>query len=503
MFKENNAHLQEEMFNSYSSLHPKIQKRLKKTWAPIFYEHVFCQIDETLFAPLYSLDNGRPNFPVNILLSLEFIKHLKDYTDEELIEQFYYNYQIMYALGLRNLGQLYLALRTFYEFRERVYRYAVESLGKDDLIFAQFEKLTAHFLEVAQINTKEQRMDSTQVRANIKRAGRLSLAYDVLEHAVKACPLEILPEELKRLREPEYRTEVLYRSKGNQAQSRLQEVLNLGAQLLEITASSPSLLAANAIGLLERFLQEQATLDHEQHTWIAKAYKDIAPSSLQSAHDPDATYRKKAGQGQAGYVANLAETCAEENPVQFISDYTLEKNNVSDPQMRQERLPVIREKMAVTDLYTDGAYYSPEVEEQAPGITMHYTNMSGSKPAPEKLPWTAFGILDQQIIVSCPNSQHPAHSYFDKQGKTLSAYFDLHLCQQCPMREACPVKFQKKSAVLRVSQKAVSRPIVVEGLIHNNCNPPKCLKGISCIWIKVTIDSPTIPITSLAESSYM
>ncbi|MCL4514468.1 MAG: transposase [Firmicutes bacterium] len=124
--------------------------------------------------------------------------------------------------------------------------------------------------------------------------------------------------------------------------------------------------------------------------------------------------------------------------------------------MRQERLPVIREKMAVTDLYTDGAYYRPEEEEPAPGITMHYTNMSGSKPAPEKLPLTAFVILDQQIIVSCPNSQHPAHSYFDKQGKTLSAYFDLHLCQQCPMREACPVKLQKKSAVLRVSQKAVS-----------------------------------------------
>ncbi len=167
---------------------------------------------------------------------------------------------------------------------------------------------------------------------------------------------------------------------------------------------------------------------------------------------------KIAGQGQAGYVANLAETCAEENPVQFISDYTLEKNNVSDPQLLKERLPVIQEKMAVTDVYTDGAYYSPEVEQQAQddGITMHYTNMSGSKPAPEKIPLTAFGIEDQQIIVSCPNSQHPAHSYFDKKGKTLSAHFDLHLCQQCPMREACPVKFQKKSAVLRVSQKAVS-----------------------------------------------
>ncbi|KYH31494.1 hypothetical protein MOMUL_22330 [Moorella mulderi DSM 14980] len=54
---------------------------IKAGWAPIYYEHVFCKIDEKKFAPLYCENNGRPNKPVNILLSLEFIKHLYDYTD--------------------------------------------------------------------------------------------------------------------------------------------------------------------------------------------------------------------------------------------------------------------------------------------------------------------------------------------------------------------------------------------------------------------------------------
>lgn len=161
-------------------MNTKTLQRLQNTWAPIFYEHVFFKIDEKPFAVLYCLDNGRPNFPVNILLSLEFIKHLKDYTDEELIEQFYFIYQTMYAVGPR----------TLYEFRERVCQYTVENPGKEDLIFGQFEKLTAHFLDVANINTQEQRMDSTQIMPNIKRAGRLSLAYDVLAQAVKECPLE-------------------------------------------------------------------------------------------------------------------------------------------------------------------------------------------------------------------------------------------------------------------------------------------------------------------------
>jgi len=80
-------------------MRPKIAKMLDNTWAPVFYKEVFCKINEELFAPLYCLDNGRPNRPVNILLSLEIIKHIFDYTDKEILEQFYFNFQVLYALG--------------------------------------------------------------------------------------------------------------------------------------------------------------------------------------------------------------------------------------------------------------------------------------------------------------------------------------------------------------------------------------------------------------------
>jgi len=91
---------------------------LEKSWAPLYYEHVFCKIDEKMFAPLYCTDNGSPNKPVNTLLSLEFLKHLHDYTDEEILEQDYFNYQVNYALGQRNLGELYICEQTLYDFRK-------------------------------------------------------------------------------------------------------------------------------------------------------------------------------------------------------------------------------------------------------------------------------------------------------------------------------------------------------------------------------------------------
>jgi hypothetical protein len=50
---------------------PRIRKKLEKSWAPVFYEYVFCDIDEKPFSVLYS-DTGCPNFPVNILLYINY-----------------------------------------------------------------------------------------------------------------------------------------------------------------------------------------------------------------------------------------------------------------------------------------------------------------------------------------------------------------------------------------------------------------------------------------------
>ena len=86
MFRTNDTHLQEDLFNHYRTMKPSIAKMLEKSWAPVFYKEVFCKINEEIYAPLYCLDNGRPNTPVNILLSLEIIKHQFGFTDEEIID---------------------------------------------------------------------------------------------------------------------------------------------------------------------------------------------------------------------------------------------------------------------------------------------------------------------------------------------------------------------------------------------------------------------------------
>jgi len=65
-------------------------------------------------------------------------------------------------------------------------------------------------------------------------------------------------------------------------------------------------------------------------------------------------------------------------------------------------------------------------DAQIQGITVYYTDMTGRKTSSQKLSYSAFEIEDN--------------------GK---------ICDLCPQKESCRVKFRKKDSVLRVSQKAL------------------------------------------------
>ena len=204
-------------------------------------------------------------------------------------------------------------------------------------------------------------------------------------------------------------------------------------------------------------LPHQTLYDDERKVWLAKENKDIAASSLQSAFDSEATYRKKAGKSHVGYVVNLAETCADDNPIQIVTDYQVEPNSTSDVKMAEESLPKLQETTSVTNCYVDGGYYSSDLIKKAEGlgIQLHYTDMTGRNVTSNKLPYNAFSIEHFETILSCPKLQEPSRSDFNSQSGILSAHFDLNICAQCSLKDQCPVKFQKKDTVLRVSQKSL------------------------------------------------
>ncbi|NLC46994.1 MAG: hypothetical protein GX766_07630 [Firmicutes bacterium] len=133
-----------------------------------------------------------------------------------------------------------------------------------------------------------------------------------------------MPEELSRIIELEFQKDFLYKSSSNDAKAKLQTVLELCAKTVEV-AENNGLGQLEAILLVKRFLEEQASFDLETGTWIVKDNKELNSDCLKSAHDPDAAFIKKGTEEYVGFGANISETCHDDNPVQLITDYIVKK----------------------------------------------------------------------------------------------------------------------------------------------------------------------------------
>ena len=99
------------------------QKILEKSWEKPFSDIIFSNIDEMIFAPLYSdKRNSRPNAPVNVIVGALILK---------------------YALHTTSYENQPLSNRTFSRFRERNAAYELTT-GKDlihDCIVALSENI--------------------------------------------------------------------------------------------------------------------------------------------------------------------------------------------------------------------------------------------------------------------------------------------------------------------------------------------------------------------------
>ena len=84
-FKVNSS--QQISFNdSVFSLTAREKKALANSWAKIFADEIFPNIDEERFSVLYSSKASRPNAPVNVIIGALIIKELFDYSMMRLLK---------------------------------------------------------------------------------------------------------------------------------------------------------------------------------------------------------------------------------------------------------------------------------------------------------------------------------------------------------------------------------------------------------------------------------
>ena len=355
MFKKNEKHLQKSLFSAVNNLPEKQKRRLEESWAKPFYEEVFCRIDEEIFEILYSAKASRPNVPVNILVGLEILKQGNDWTDREMYDQASYNLQVRYALGLTDLEDHPLELRSVYNFRKKLVSHMRET--GENLLEVCFEQMTNEQMIKYDVSGTTQRVDSKQISSNIRMGSRLLLLVEVLQRVWR-----MLTIQDKASWQTEFASytkgsasQYMYRLKGEKHRPKIEEIGALMSQLVSALA--------DGYGQEEEYLILKRVYDEHfkegDDGTKAKENKELSASNLQAVDDQEASYRHKQGKGYVGYVVNVSETVGEQKgDLRLITKVQTAPNATEDATLLAETLPDLVERTGLKKLYTDCLLYT-------------------------------------------------------------------------------------------------------------------------------------------------
>ena len=200
--------------------------------------------------------------------------------------------------------------------------------------------------------------------------------------------------------------------------------------------------------------------------------EQISAESLQSPHDPDATYRRKGGEEYPGrYVVGVSETRDPEAEVQLITDVQVAPNTTDDQVLLKRSLEGQFERdVALEEMTTDGGFTGPEPEEVCSdhGVTLRPTRVRGGKSAPDRLGWEDYEWIcleeGKPTGVVCPQEKEGTVELGEADGR-LTARFDPGVCEGCPLLgEPCRVEERRRGPTMYVSERSVEVAQMRQGL---------------------------------------
>ena len=448
------ANQQLSLFDSFHFQSDRKKRMLENSWAKAFSDHIFLNIDEYIFAPLFSEHtNSRPNAPINVIIGALILKEFTGLTDDEIVESMEFDFRFQYALHTISFEEQPISDRTFSRFRSRCAAY--ELLTGTDLIHECIIKLSKYIADYMNLDGSIKRMDSMMIESNIRRMGRLELLYTCLANLVNAIYEDgvlNLPEKFNHYHYSNDRNKVVYHDKETSAKDKLQTVIDDASELIKLCEKY---YADNKdYQLLLRAIGEQTKPDPDDDSKrVPKDKNDSMDSSvLQNPSDPEATFRSKAGKNHRGYAANIIETVDENGSV--ISDYQYDVNTHSDSKFIKEYLEETPVQEDTVALIADGGYDSEEVRQLAAdkNIGLITTGLSGNTPN-EILGDFTF-TEDGTSVITCPNGYAPKSNNYIRQNGNIRISFEKEQCENCPYKDKCNPNIKTRTACKFVSKKS-------------------------------------------------
>ena len=442
MFIANTEHRENLLAYWEQLLSPKQFALLKKSKGYQFYEIVFRHIQEEDFRCLYSEKLSAPNSAVNCLVGAMILCQIRNWSHEELENQIAFNIEVKLALGLKEIESIPFTMRTFYNFMNRLSAY--ESREKINLIEEVFLNLTKKQTKALGIKTTIQRGDSVLLESGIRSYSRLALLVEVLHRLYG-----ILNEKDRKNYHLLFQA---YQVGGEHfvytiaSDKREMEMKNLAIAYCTAYNNLKETYGQHPVfQLFERVYHEHFKRE-EQENGISvqlRPKEELTSGTLQSPDDIEATFRKKRKEKHIGFVALGIETCHPDNEVNLVTTLAVDKNNVDDSVLLENKLDQLCEQCpGVNEVHLDAGFGSEENDIKAKKEKVKIIQ-SAVRGKTAKVVISVKGNESKGFKVDCPNPKH-ATVQASKSRKNYKAAFDLTICNQCPFKFDCPA-FRKKS----------------------------------------------------------
>jgi len=442
---------QRSLLESEFLLPEKKRRLLEKSWATPFREEVLPLIDEEIFRDAFK-EGGRPNVPIRMLVGLHLLKEWNDLTDDQVIENLQFNLQWHAALGLTT-ETADVCQKTLHNFRKRML-----DLGLGRQVF---ETVTAGLAKKTGVSLAVQRLDSTHVVSNIAKLTRLGLLTETVTHFLKglrrdhealfaAVPQGLVERYLDR-------EGYFADAKRDEVPRRLDQVARDMLWLVERFGKVEALRDYVSFAVLQRVFGEQCDVlpgtsgdKRSQDAVRPREPAEVGTDSVQSPHDPDATYGRKG----KGYEVQIAETCGDDSELRLVTHVSVNGAHESDT---HATLPVIEALdeagMKPEVVIADTAYGGGEniVEAAERGVELLAPVQDPAKneargddarcdgaahaPRPSGLAGWKFSS-DFHKVLACTAGHAPLTARRD--GKFVLAVFSAEHCANCPYAAGCP-----------------------------------------------------------------
>lgn len=364
MFKKSSESSQLNIFTSPTSLFSGNSLKMydnENAWHNQFRQQVTMRIDEGIFRPLYCKDNGSPNAPIRVLVSMMVLKEAEGLSDQKIFENCRFNMLTRSAIGLFNVSDSLPTESTYYLFRKNIMEYAKKN--GENLFETAFAQITKDQCSEFEVSGKRIRMDSKLMGSNIAWLSRYELIHETLRlfyNEVKKNKKidEATDSQLSELLKLEG-NKIVYTSSNEEIQNRLLELGTLIYKISPLFSSSKSARYQT----LQRVFKEQYSVD-ENKLVVARKKEEISAKSVQSPHDTDCHYRKKDTQKVKGYSVNVTESCDDdkENKLNLIGHVDVRKASTSDVDFLKDCIDKAQDVFTdkIKDAHADGAYHSPD-----------------------------------------------------------------------------------------------------------------------------------------------